>query len=290
MIYETTEFDRNFQLIFKTTNDRFQYSNHIHLTFYEVNLFLRGNVSFVVEDTKKKLERGDLMIIPPNIIHRVEIDDNADYERIVLHLSESTLINMSTPATNLLKIFQDKTKYIYHLSGKDLDEYLNICDKVRYYTNLKKMGADIMLSSWLNILAITAASQKSVELHDDLILPSVAVQTTAQYISEHYSEQLSLQSIAESQNMSVSHLGSLFKDFYGVSIWNYVLTKRLIRSRELLLENCSVSVACEKSGFSDYAHFIKTFHKVYGISPAKFKKLAQAHPEEVLLKTIHFPT
>lgn len=290
MIYETTEFDWLFHLIYKTTNDRFQYANHIHLTFYEVNLFLRGNVSFVIGDTKKKLERGDLMIIPPNIIHRVDIDDNSDYERIVLHLSAAALINMSTPATNLLKIFENKTKYIYHLSGSALDEYLNICDKVRYFTNLKKMGSDIMLSSWLNILTLTAANQKAIDLDNEFTLPSAPVKKAAQYIEEHYTEQLSLQIISDALNLSASHLGMLFKDFYGVSIWNYVLTKRLIRARTLLLEDLSVSEACEQSGFTDYAHFIKMFHKVYGISPAKLKKLAHTDPEKVLLGAIHLPS
>ena len=69
---------------------------HIHSTHYEVLVFIRGNVDFWIEGRRKKLEYGDIVLVNPREIHRIFLLDNSEYERIIIHVSDSMLKDMST--------------------------------------------------------------------------------------------------------------------------------------------------------------------------------------------------
>ncbi|MBQ3028199.1 MAG: AraC family transcriptional regulator, partial [Lachnospiraceae bacterium] len=42
-------------------------------------------------------------------------------------------------------------------------------------------------------------------------------------------------------------------------------------AKALLQEGASVTEACYRSGFNDYANFIRSFKKVTGVSPGKYR-------------------
>ena len=62
-------------------------ASHYH-EFYEIFLFVSGNVDYVVHDKMFRLKPGDLLIIPPAIMHHpIFRDFEIPYERYVLWLS-----------------------------------------------------------------------------------------------------------------------------------------------------------------------------------------------------------
>ena len=62
-------------------------ASHYH-EFYEFFLFVSGNADYVVHDKMFRLKPGDLLIIPPAIMHHpIFRDFEIPYERYVLWLS-----------------------------------------------------------------------------------------------------------------------------------------------------------------------------------------------------------
>ena len=62
-------------------------ASHYH-EFYEIFLFVSGNADYVVHDKMFRLKPGDLLIIPPAIMHHpIFRDFEIPYERYVLWLS-----------------------------------------------------------------------------------------------------------------------------------------------------------------------------------------------------------
>ena len=70
--------------------------------------------------------------------------------------------------------------------------------------------------------------------------------------------------------ISSSRLCHIFKDFMGISLWNYVINRRIRKARQLLQQGLSITDACFECGFQDYSHFIKSFHKIVGVPPRKY--------------------
>lgn len=63
------------------------------------------------------------------------------------------------------------------------------------------------------------------------------------------------------------------------SIHNYLIYLRMQHCRKALEEGVSVLNACTESGFPDYSSFLKTFRRLYGITPTdRTKKILAATP------------
>lgn len=151
--YETTDFENSFQLVHKITTKRFQYGTHIHTRFYEIHFLIRGEVEFAIEEMRKKLEHGDVTVIAPGEIHRPYINDNKEYERIVFHISDNLLTELSTPRTNLQSMFRRVKTHFIHFTDEELEEFFIRSKEInKYVSNPEQPGADILMQSYLNII------------------------------------------------------------------------------------------------------------------------------------------
>ena len=85
-------------------------------------------------------------------------------------------------------------------------------------------------------------------------------------------ENLTLDSLAEQFYISNYHLGHLFKQFTGLSLYQYIMKKRLTVARNMLTLGTPVTTACIECGFNDYSNFLKAFKREFGCNPSNFIK------------------
>lgn len=101
-------------------------------------------------------------------------------------------------------------------------------------------------------------------------------------MEENLQDELSLEELARSSNISLSHFHHLFKALTGDSPANYLRALRMERARQLLrTTELSVKEVMSRTGIKDRSHFEREFKKVYGITPAKY------HKAELLNRWIH---
>ena len=99
-----------------------------------------------------------------------------------------------------------------------------------------------------------------------------------EYIQENFVDRnLSVETVSEQFNMSISYFSKLFKESTGVNFPEYVNELRLNRVNEILKNNPNVSVkrAAEVSGFGSLSYFSTQFKKKYGISPSQMKTIIE---------------
>jgi AraC-like DNA-binding protein len=93
------------------------------------------------------------------------------------------------------------------------------------------------------------------------------------FIQEHFREpELNVAGVAQRFFVSREHLSRVFKSYTGESISHYLTDLRMQEFRYGLVNGKSVLSACLESGFSDYSSFVKSFRKLYGISPAQYRE------------------
>ena len=275
--YEVDDFQHNFEVSRNRSETDIVSSHwglHIHSTYYEVLVFVCGNVDFWIEGRRKKLEYGDVVIVNPREIHRIYLYDDSLYDRIVIHVSDSTLKDISTAQTNILRVFHKNKAHILHFTDEEMKQFLNILHQMPNLWNKKEFGAYILGDTWLQILMIQIAQKmRQAEGEGEQEVTIGLVGKTLEYINENLTKDISAQDIADALNVSRSYLSHMFKKSTGYGLWNYVITKRLVYAQKLLFGGSSVTEACYESGFKDYAHFIKSFTKTFGCSPKQCKKV-----------------
>lgn len=99
------------------------------------------------------------------------------------------------------------------------------------------------------------------------------IRTAAADICEHYQQQIDLQAVADSVNLSLSRFTHVFTETIGVSPYHYIMNLRIARAKELL--ECStlrVKEIAKTVGFSDPLYFSRIFRKYTGMSPRAYRE------------------
>lgn len=93
------------------------------------------------------------------------------------------------------------------------------------------------------------------------------------YVKQHYSEEIDLNTISELLNMCPSHISNLFKKETGINFSSY-LTKVRMEAAQQLLQNSDTLIyeIAESTGYSNSGYFGKVFKKFFGITPEEYKR------------------
>ena len=93
------------------------------------------------------------------------------------------------------------------------------------------------------------------------------------YIEEHYREPLSLSQLAALMGVSTTYFSNSFKSVFRISPKQYILNKRLAKSRQLLLEtDRSIREIAWEVGFENENYFSEFFSTKIGQSALKYRQ------------------
>jgi AraC-like DNA-binding protein len=100
-----------------------------------------------------------------------------------------------------------------------------------------------------------------------------ALQRVREYIEEHLSESIELETLADIAGLSKWHFARAFKESVGTPPHFYLVQRRLERAQQLLAEtDLPLAQIALKIGFSDQSHFSRRFRTVLGLTPRSFRR------------------
>lgn len=105
-----------------------------------------------------------------------------------------------------------------------------------------------------------------------------AIQQSIDYMETHLEEELSLADIAGHVGFSPFHFHRMFRKQVGMNIADYLRRRRLCYAAQLLLHSdasiIDISLYCH---FDSQESFTRTFKKLYGMPPGRYRKLFMLH-------------
>lgn len=272
---------KDFLYLHRTTTYNMGTFYHRHEA-YELYLFLRGNVNFYIENSCYRLERGDLLLLNPEEMHRSFSLDETEYERITINLQKSYLHHLSTPATHLSACFDYRPKgkgNIVHLEEAQLKQFLQLTNGLEEALASEAYGTDIQANCCIAQILVLANTvfQKASFIPTD-IMPEL-VRQTMDYIEAHLAQEITLEQLAGAFHLNSTYISRSFKKHTGLTLRAYIVDRRIALAKSCLSEGLTLTEACYQSGFGDYANFIRSFTKAVGISPGRFAKKNASPPE-----------
>jgi len=247
-----------------------------HHDFYEVYFFVSGNLSYNIESRSYRLSPGDVLLISPQELHQPLFSpEKQQYERYVLWVTESFLQQFILPGQDLSQCFdttQPNHTNLIRPDGMTRELLTYLFQQLVREQESGEFAAEICCMSLLaqllvlvNRTALRAGRAPEPRDNADSVVYRILT-----YISSHYSEDLSLDFLANEFYISKYHLSREFSRVVGTSVHRYIVQKRLIMARQMMAAGTPTSEVCQLCGFGDYSNFYRAFTNEYQISPRKY--------------------
>ncbi len=118
------------------------------------------------------------------------------------------------------------------------------------------------------------SNQQLARINPSGSLRQPELQAIIDYIEEHLDRQITIQGLAQQAQVSISVFAHAFRKTIGISPYQFILQKRLDKSKQLLLDSSStlpIAIIARKCGFSNASAFTNRFRQKEGISPSQYR-------------------
>ena len=232
-----------------------EWNEHSH-NFYEFEYIIDGSAECIIDSKHYTAEPNDLIFVSPMNIHSYKhISDCVN--TITIHFTNDIIknsFNLSEVEGCILKNVPE----FKDIFSDALTEY-NIFDSYSFYG----------ISNILERIIIQFLRMHNKKNTDELHNISLA----EGYISTHFRENITLESISKKFGYSQSYFCKLFKKTVGTGFNTYLNNCRLDYAYSLLtLSKMNITQICYTCGFNSLRHFTRSFHQKYGIPPSSLRK------------------
>ena len=253
--------------------------DHRHMTF-EIAMVLEGEGTYIVRKTAFPIAPGDVFVFSANEPHWISEIGGKGLRIINLHFSPG--------------FFREACAVSNRYPNLVLAHSPSFCPRI------EAARAAPLRNCLLQIRGELTAQKPEYELyvgtHTDLIFaclmrnygyysPGEGTHTAAekllrglQYIDTHFTQNMTLEEISAQSGLSPNYYTALFHQCFHLKLWDYVLSKRVDRAKQLLAGSeamtvLDIALAC---GFNNTANFNRVFLRFTGLTPRQYRH----HPED----------
>lgn len=244
---------------------------HVH-NFYELYFLVDGQIDEFIENRTHHLKPFDIIIIKPNVLHKVLLCKDFRHERIVVYfddkcIADSQILKKLDEQQGVITLPIPASKRVFKL----MNILLNETEHDMYHDSYVKSVLTEIL-----VVILRNQNQKTGSY------AGVKFKRIIDYVKENSREQITLVSVARKFFVSEAHLSRMFKKNTGFTFTQYLNYQRIIYSQRLLLtSNASIGDIATSSGFESLTHFGRVFKQLAGCSPRDYRK--NAKPDNVYL-------
>ena len=256
--------------------------------FFELIYVYSGSVTQEISGEQVKLKEGDLCIIPPEVEHSIYVFDDSIAINVLIRKStfNDTFLEVISEE-NILSSFFIKILYTNNYNSYIIFRNNNNPKIKEMLSNIiiedienKKYANKILDNLLMALFGYLLRDQEGkVELPKELQKSTQQLTSILAYIQDNF-KNVSLEELSKVFHFTVPYLSKLIKLNAGHTFKEIIQTIKLNKAVELLiLSSLKIYAISEAIGYENTTHFIRTFKKVYGISPNQYRKNNnQDHP------------
>lgn len=259
------------------------FHSHTH-DFIELEIVVDGTADHIVEGKKYQIKKGDVLVLLPGYVHELQ-----NVNELVIYNFKFNLDKLILLDTDIEKLSGFQTLFLYqpmnhyyneyhsymYLDDSSLNEAILLCDLVLAEWNNRKEGYKWVIKSYFLAL-ITYLSRNFSPNTSSSSYKAQDIIKTVSFIHENLNNKITLSQLSSMACLSERQYCRVFKEIYGVSPIDYVISCRLTLACKMMkntkLSIQQISIAC---GFGDKVSFSRLFKNRFLITPGEYRKRLQ---------------
>ena len=249
---------RKSDLTVKRNDYDLNFPEHMH-KYIEIIYVFKGNQPLNIENTEYNLTEGNAAIIFPETIHSYGGSGTHDSD-VGIIICAPKLFGALFPD---LKNFRPENSII---------RSENIREELRLAFNSIKPDDEFEIKfSWVCVIMsylmkTLEFKQQSAEIVSDITYKII------KYIEEHFTEDITRESLARQFNVSECYISKIFTNKFKMNLRNYLGLLRAEYAANLIrTTNETFTVVSSLAGFQSLRTFNRMFRATYGIAPNEYK-------------------
>lgn len=211
-----------------------------------------------------------------NYVGRMIADgDSGTYQAVAVHFHPDLLKKVYKNSLPGFLVHQKNKVPQFNMAlvqaSAAIDKYVD--DILFYFQNRHLAHEEILILKTKEIILLLLQTQNALRILQ--ILENLFTERTVDFkttIESHLFSDISLKELAQLTHLSLSSFKRKFKETYGRPPSQYILSRRLVHSKELLaVSDDSVGDIAYQSGFKTLQHFSKKFKQHFGIPPSQYR-------------------
>lgn len=246
---------------------------HIHACA-ELFFCIQGSGRFYIAGEYIDVGKDDLVVINPSVEHTEVSLSTTPLEYIVLGVDGVELI------------FPGREKAGFYLS-----KFSSNAERVELL--LKNMMCEMeqqlewhesICKNCLEMLLVYIFRHTEYKINAAPLHPSKECSNVKRYLDENYTENITLEDLAEFTHLNKYYLVHAFSNAYNVSPINYLIQRRIRESKYLLANtNHPLAQISNLVGFSSPSYFSQSFGKLEKMSPGEYRKRQMAKAKTIAI-------
>lgn len=251
---------------------------HWHNEF-ELNRIVRGTGEFICGDDRFIAGAGDLILIPPNMLHAAYSHDNGEliYEAFVFH---SAMLGANSNDRCTIECIRPIINGTLPVSGPIRPDSPNYADLAatagQIFTCVQgnQPQLDLLLKSELLRFIWLLGQNSGTVCHDvSSISYSEIIRPALEYMIENLQENITIDQLADLSHLSKSYFMSCFKKAVGMGAIEHLTHLRINAACDALSDTDKmISEIAFTCGYSNLSNFNRQFKQIMGCSPKEYRK------------------
>lgn len=227
----------------------------------------------VVGRDRYRLQRGDVVLIPPEVNHCLRFPDNSGegFSGYVIWLSQEYSSNMAEVYPHYQ--FQgSKSGTMIRTAGTVWEPVGELFRGVSGELELRNPGWESAVGGLMTLL-LTQIGRAAYDLGQGprTVEKPELLDRILLYVEGQLGGKITLEDTANRFWVSQSTITHLFHEKMGISFYKYVTRRRLAEAKNLIREGMPMEKVASRVGFGDYSAFYRAFRQEFGISPRDFR-------------------
>ena len=258
-----------------TLSDAQLHRPHIN-QYYEIYIYISGDVDYIVKSSRYQLQKGDIIVISPYEVHSAILKSDCEYERFYCLIPVDAFHSLRFDP---VQSFEHKFSSGHNLLRLSPEKKALILSQLYKMSEMSKIGSSTADMTTFGVFLEFLSTIIYEKGRDSDYTERVAYANTSPivadalaYMEKHFTTIENVSEISEHLNVTHPYLSSVFKKNTGVPLKQYLQYLRIAHAKQLLMSKHSVTDVCFECGFNDCSHFIKIFKEMIGVTPYKYKK------------------
>ncbi|MEX1031344.1 MAG: AraC family transcriptional regulator [Paenibacillaceae bacterium] len=247
--------------------------NHFH-DHYEMYYLLSGERYYFIQNKTYHIQKGDLVLIGKQTLHKTADTGLADHERVLISFN-SDYLQSPTIEKSLTAAFLGHL-HVLHLNVQQQTYIEKLLFELDQEQREQREHHAIYVHAMMQQLLITIHRMyaRAQDVFEFVSPTHQRISEMADYINQHYAESLSLSEVSATFHMSASYTSRMFKQVTGFSYIEYMNSVRVKEAQRKLRESKhKVIRIAEEVGFDSVAHFGRVFKQISGLAPMEYRRL-----------------